>query len=242
MTRALAAEMLKLRTTRTAWGFLIATVLLTILIGATQFGLNEFVTEEDLRFAFAGTGVLSGLLLVFGIVGTTGEHRHNTITGTFLAEPSRRRVVAAKLIAFALTGALLGIAAMALTVAMGTIWLSIRDIPIDLETSDWTKLIGGGILSSALLGAVGVGIGAIVRNQIGAVVGTLVYLFVVDTAIVALWDAGGDYTLNSAANVVAGTPLEDDPMKWFVGALVLLAWTALLGVGGAELEERRDVV
>ena len=44
-------------------------------------------------------------------------------------------------------------------------------------------MIVGGTIATALYAALGVGVGAIVRNQVGAVVGTLVYLFVLENLL-----------------------------------------------------------
>ena len=44
-------------------------------------------------------------------------------------------------------------------------------------------MIVGGTIATALYAALGVGVGAIVRNQVGAVVGTLVYLLVLENLL-----------------------------------------------------------
>ena len=44
-------------------------------------------------------------------------------------------------------------------------------------------MIVGGTIATALYAALGVGVGALVRNQVGAIVGTLVYLFVLENLL-----------------------------------------------------------
>jgi ABC-2 type transport system permease protein len=242
MIAAVSAELLKLRTTRTALGFLIATVVLTLALQGAGFATIDFETDQDVRDAFAGAGVAATLLLILGIVGTSGEYRHGTITSTLLAAPDRRRLVAAKAIAYLMTGALLGLAAMLATFAMGAIWLSARDVSLNaLDTGDWLSLLVQGVALSALSGAVGVAIGAIVRNQVAAVVGTLVYLFVVEPVFTLVWEDGAAYTIGGAQSALGGGAIGDvlDPLP---AALVLAGWALVLGLAGAELEEQRDVV
>ena len=242
MSALVSAELLKLRTTRTALGFLIAIVVLTLVAQGAGFATSDFSTAQDLREGMAGAGVAATFLLILGIIGTTGEYRHGTITSTLLASPDRRRLVAAKAIAYAITGALLGLAAMLATFAMGAIWLSVRDAPLGLlDAGDYLALAAQGMLSAALSGAVGVAIGAIVRNQVAAVVGMLIYLFVLEPLVGLIPGNVAAFTIGGAQGGLEGAPFGDalDPLP---AGLVLAAWALVLGLAGAELEERRDVV
>jgi ABC-2 type transport system permease protein len=182
------------------------------------------------------------LLLVLGIVATTGEHRHGTITSSLLASPDRRRLIGAKVLAYLLTGALLGLAAVLATLAVAVLWLSARDAPLDLlDAGDYLGLFVKGVAVSALSGAIGVGIGAIVRNQVAAVVGTLVYLFVLEPVIGVISSDVAAYTIGGSQSALTAAPV-DDALGPIAAGLVLAAWALVLGFGGAELEERRDVV
>jgi ABC-2 type transport system permease protein len=242
MSSLVSAEFLKLRTTRTAYGFLGAIVLLTLGVVAANSANVDLRTQEDLEEALSGAGIAAALLLVLGIVATTGEHRHGTITSSLLASPDRRRLVGAKVLAYLLTGALLGIAAVLATFAVAVPWLSARDAPLDLlDAGDYLGLFVEGVAVSALSGAVGVGIGAIVRNQVAAVVGTLIYLFVLEPVIGVISSDVAAYTIGGSQSALTAAPVEDalDPL---VGGLVLAAWALGLSLAGAELEERRDVV
>jgi ABC-2 type transport system permease protein len=242
MSSLVSAEFLKLRTTRTAYGFLAAIVLLTLGVVAANSANVDLRTKADLEEALSGAGIAAALLLVLGIVATTGEHRHGTITSSLLASPDRRRLVGAKVIAYFLTGALLGIAAVLATFAVAIPWLSARDAPLDLlDAGDYLGLFVEGVAVSALSGAVGVGIGAIVRNQVAAVVGTLIYLFVLEPVIGVISSDVAAYTIGGSQSALTAAPVEDalDPL---VGGLVLAAWALGLSLAGAELEERRDVV
>jgi ABC-2 type transport system permease protein len=242
MTALVNAEFLKLRTTRTAYGFLAAIVVLTLGAQAATFATTDLNTKEDVEQALAGAGVAAALLLVLGIVATTGEHRHGTITSSLLASPDRRRLVSAKLIAYLFTGALLGAAAMLVTIAAGVPWLSARDAPLDLlDAGDYLSLVAEGIAAAALSAGIGVGIGAIVRNQVGAVVGALVYLFVLEPLVGLLSSRVAAFTIGGTQGALTGAP-GDDALGPLAAALVLAAWALGLAAVGAEAEERRDVV
>jgi ABC-2 type transport system permease protein len=242
MISLVSAEFLKLRTTRTAYGFLAATVLLTLGVVAANSANVDLRTKEDLVEALSGAGIAAALLLVLGIVATTGEHRHGTITSSLLASPDRRRLIGAKVLAYFLTGALLGLAAVLATLAVAVPWLSARDAPLDLlDAGDYLGLFVKGIAVSALSGAVGVGIGAIVRNQVAAVVGTLIYLFVLEPVIGLISSDMAAYTIGGSQSSLTAAPVED-ALGPFAAGLVLAGWALALAFVGGELEERRDVV
>jgi hypothetical protein len=95
----------------------------------------------------------------------TGEIRHGTIRPTFLATPNRARVIAAKVAASALAGVALGLLAEALTAAIESAGLAVRGIHIALSAGDYAQLLAGGGAAAALWAAIGVGVGALVRNQ-----------------------------------------------------------------------------
>ncbi|HEY1273707.1 MAG TPA: ABC transporter permease [Thermoleophilaceae bacterium] len=242
MTRLVSAELLKLRTTRTALGFLAAITLLTLGLQAIGYATLDAFDEADLKQMLSGAGAVTALLLVLGIVATTGEYRHNTITSTVLVTPDRRRIVVSKLGAYVLTGAFLGLVAMAVSLAAGIPWLSARDISLDaLDTGDYAGLVVGGMYAAALAGGIGVAIGTIVRNQVAAVVGTLIYLFVVEPALTLIDDEVYGYTIGGGLGAVSADTGDNllDPVP---GGLILLAWMVVLGAIGAALEQRRDVV
>jgi ABC-2 type transport system permease protein len=242
MRALVGAEFLKLRTTRTALGFLAAIVLLTAAVQAATLATLDVRTQDDLEQALAGGGIASTLLLVLGIVATTGEYRHGTITSSLLAAPDRRRFVGAKLLAYLAAGALLGAAAALVTIAVGVPWLTARDAPLELlDAGDYLGLFAKAVAVCALYAVIGVGIGAIVRNQVAAVVGTLIWLFVLETVIGVLSTSVAAYTIGGTGSVLSAAPV-DDALGPVAAGLVLAAWALGLGLVGAELEERRDVV
>ena len=217
-------------------------MLLTLLLHGAGFATSDITSEQDLEDAFNGAGIATILLLILGIVATTGEYRHRTITGSLLATPDRRRYLAAKLIAYVITGAALGIVAIAVAMAVGFPWLAARDQPTDLiSTGDYVVLALRGILAAALSGAIGVAIGAIVRNQVAAVVGILIYLFVAEPVVGVIYEDAMDYTLGQSQSALVGGSFSEGLLAPGWAALVYCGWALLLAVVGAALEQRRDV-
>ena len=245
MSRALSAELFKLRTTRTSWAVVLGSLALVVLISVIAAATGSFSATDD-----AGKDLLeiSGLVqlfaLVLGILVIATEFRHGTITPSLLAVPDRTRLVLAKLICALLAGALLGLVASALCAVITLPILSARDAGTGSDSTEIINLIVGNTVACALFAALGVGLGALIRNQVGAIIGALGYLFVVEPLlgvipgfddVVQKWFPGG------ASSEVAATSGLDDPLGQIPGGLLLAAYAAIFLIAGIVMIRRRDV-
>ena len=106
---------------------------------------------------------------------------------------------------------------------------------------DFAAVALGGLLSVVLLAILGVALGVLIRNQVGAVVGILVYLFIVEPLLPLLGDSVAKFSIGSSASAVAGQSGGDDVLSFGAGVAVLLAWTAVFFVAGVLVDRRRDV-
>jgi ABC-2 type transport system permease protein len=245
VTRLLAAEVLKVRTTRTFWGLAGATLALVALAVILPLALNDdFADESDTRSVLSSTGATGLMMLVLGAVFSAGEYRHGTIAWTLLVTPVRLRVMSGQALACALVGVVVGIAATVFTAVVALPWLAARDAAT-LSTGDVLGIFLGGILYAALAAAFGAGLGALLRNQIAAVVILLVWLFVVDPVLVALIDGYDKFSLSGLSTSITGGSEEDfggDGLLPFWAAAVLWsAYTAVLVGAAALLTSRRDI-
>src|SRR6185503_14625559 len=104
------------------------------------------------------------------------EFRHHTITDTYLTTPRRGRVLTAKLIAGLLAGLALGLAAVLVTLAIAVPWLAAEHHALPLDAGYvWLTLLGAIVWCTGYQ-AIGVAIGALVRNPILAITGSLAWL------------------------------------------------------------------
>jgi ABC-2 type transport system permease protein len=247
VTALLQAELIKLRTTRTFLALTGAAVGTSLLITVLVAVLNEPTQDEVLTDVFT-SDTSSLFIMILAVIGISGEWRHHTITSSLLAAPDRLRFLTAKLIAFAVAGLLLSIVISIAITIVGLVILSIRDLPTP-DAGELIEQIGRNALVAALLGAFGVGIGALVRNQVVAVVGLLVVSFALDPVVAALLPDVGRFSPFSALPIGitdvdpedAGLPGDIDPLSPGLAILAMLAWIGAVFAPAVALLIRRDL-
>ena len=186
MMAQLRSELLKQRSTRTNLGLLagmLGLVLLAVFLHVYSISVEDLGDPGGAnQLMILGRGEFLGALFagLLGAMSITAEIRYGTIRPTFLVTPWRDRVVAAKVAASALFGAGFGLAASALAAAAGIALLGARGVDMQLDGGDYALLIAGGTAASALWAAIGVGVGAIVRNQVPALIGITAWLLFVE--------------------------------------------------------------
>lgn len=241
-------ELGKLRTTRTWWGIALGVVALTVIAvlgntlssGDARSDTSVLSTVEGVRGVAASPASNLIFGLVLGILGMAGEYRHATITQALLVTPRRGRLVAAKLLAYALAGLGYGALAVAITLALGTPLLASRHAAYSLVDPQVVgTLLGSGALV-ALYAVLGVGIGALITNQVVALSVSLAYVFVAESLLVALVRPVGRWLPGGAAQAVFGSARPDLLPPW-AGGLLLVGYALAFAVLGAATTLRRDV-
>jgi ABC-2 type transport system permease protein len=249
MTGVLRAELLKQRTTRTTFGVTVGLLVLVCFVVLLHgFALPVSQTGRSGQMRIFGWGELGALFAaLLGALSITGELRHGTIRPTFLATPSRRRVLAAKLVAVALAGVGFGAVAEALAIGLGSAALSARGIPIRLDGSDYVQLVVGGVVAAALWAPLGLGLGALVRNQVATLIGLCAWLLFVENLLIGQLPAVARFLPGAAAAAIGGStitgevPTDPPLLAPVLGALLLVVYAAAATVAGMVATDRRDL-
>jgi ABC-2 type transport system permease protein len=234
----LAGELIKVHTTRTALGFGLAAVLLTLANVLITLLATDPATIEDKRTALNFGGLLAIVLLVYGAVGATGEYRHRTHAPAVLIAPDRVRLSFARMGAYGLSAAVFGVAMCVVSFGLGLALLA-NATGADLTAGDYVSLGTGGLLAAMLCTVLGVAAGTLLRSQVGAVVGVLVWLFILEPLVGLIDEDLIKYTVGISSGALGAGGNDDASMA--TGALVLATWTAVLAAAGALADRRRDV-
>lgn len=239
----LRAELLKIRSTRTTIGLLLGLIALALLFTILTCTLTpgaQLLTEQD-QLSLLSFGSIAGVFAALaGVMLFTSEYRFGTIRPTSLFNPNRVHLFEAKISAGVLSGFLFGVIGEGLVVSIGMTILKIRGVSVVMTGANITELIIGAIVGTALWGAIGVAVGAIVTNQVGAVITLLAWGFVVENLVFGFLPKIGRFLPVHASDSMMG-PVEDKLLSGSVGSAVVVAWVLVLAVVGMTLLKRRDV-
>lgn len=204
MIHLIRIELLKLRTTRTAAGLLGITVVLTALdavLRSSRAG-NVLDTADGLRNVVTLTGFALLMAMLLGAIMATGEFRHATATLTYLTCPKRARVEAAKAVAAAIGGLVIGAAGAVTATAVALIFTAGHGYAPALAGD-----AAGATLGAGLLAAVGVGIGSLVRSQTVLLVALVIWPLFVESIFGNLFNGISPYLPFTAATTLGGARL-----------------------------------
>lgn len=266
MGNAIKSEFLKFFTTRLWWGMAIG----IFLAGAAFAALFAFLyTSEAMTSAeaqsqgapigdatqvantvyTAGIGVGYLLLLTIGVLQIGAEHRHKTISGTFLATPRRIQAMLAKVVALLGIGSIYGLISLLGSVSVGGTILKMRGHdPFPSASVVRTLLLM--LLVLGLWALIGLGVGILIPNQVAALLVGVGVAWIVEPLLglgLSAWDWGKDhivpYLPSQATNAVVnsvGMPGEVR-LSWWAAALTLAAWAAVLAGLGIWRTNRQDI-
>lgn len=264
MIAAIRTELLKVRTTRLWWVMLGLMVVFVAGLTALFAVILDTTASDDP--AAGGPVLLTGVVysmavgfgyvftLVMGTLSVTGEFRYQTLTPTYLSEPRRGVVVAGKTVGQFVTGVVFGVVTVVVAIAVGAGLLAILGNGTGLGEGSIQRSLVLSPIALGLWAVIGVGLGALIRNQVAAIVVIIAFNQIVDPILrVALNALGGEgvvkFLPTSAAEAMAGGGLgslltadgTSDALAWWGGGLVLLAYGIVFVVLGWVFTLRRDV-
>lgn len=248
MNAQLRSELLKQRTTwASRWLLLsmvglVAAVILLHIVSLPARDLNG--SEGQLKVFGMGTTFGALFASLFGAMSITGEIRHGMIRPTFLTTPNRIRVIVAKVAASAVAGAAIGLLAEAIALGLGSAGLAARGINITPTGGQFTQLLLGGAATAALWAAIGVGVGALVRSQVGALVGLTVWQLFIEQTLIGIAPSAAKYAPGPSAGSLAGAILNQTSTTYLlapaVGGIVIGGYLAATTAAAMVATSRRD--
>lgn len=251
------AEWTKLWSVRSTLWSLLVTIAIIVGLGAlfcaARVARADRLDPGELRH-FDPTGFsLNGIFLaqlavgVLGVLVMSSEYATGQIRATFGATPQRTLVLAAKVAVFVTVVLVVGLVACFAAFFIGQSILSGSTKLQHASISDPGALraVIGGAMYLSVLGALGIGLGTILRRTAGAIaalVGLLLILPILVNFLPSPWNTDiSKYLPLSAGNSVFHTvKLASTDLSLWVGFSVFCAYAVASLIIGAVLLARRD--
>jgi ABC-2 type transport system permease protein len=249
MRSLIAAELLKLRTTRmlaVCVGIVVLAAAALPIFGGAAAGhhgeplLGPSSLTDFLRAPAQLTG---GAVLLVGLLAAAGEYRHRTIFSSRLEEPRTTRLLAAKLITLAGVGVVVGLVMDIVAGVVGAIVLARQHIALEPLAHGMPQLALVLPAVIALQGTLGVAVGALLRNTAAALGATLVWAFIIEGIIpiviaqphLTSWLPSGAIREITSSDTAAGQLMP------VAAAAVLVAYAAALLTATLILDRSREI-
>ena len=251
---SMRSEWTKLRTVRSTTLALLGTFVLMIGLGALFPALavsvwnhrsaRQTATFDPLLYSFAGVNLAQLSIGVLGVLVMTSEYATGAIRLTFSATPQRTLLLWAKVITFSFVTAVVGLLSCLGAFFIGQAIFGPTHHGMSITDPGAARAILGAALYLVLIGAIGIGVGAVMRHTAGAVA-TLFAVVLVVPGLVSLlpspWnDTVTKYLPSSAGTSMAATTKFPNLLGPLGGLLVLTAYVAATLLTAGAVLRRRD--
>jgi ABC-2 type transport system permease protein len=244
MSDLIAAEWLKLRTTRVLLGMVPAAVLLSFAavagsVFATDRADIALDSPDGLERVLSVTGAGALVVLLVGILISAGEYRHGTSADTFLTTPRRHRVVLAKLCIGGAVGLAVGVVTSTVCVGVASLLFRTKGVAFPFSDGDVWLTLAGTLVYATLFAVLGVAVGTMIRNQVLAVALALAWLAIAEHILVGFAPRVGRWLPAAAGQAIVRTPV-DDLLSPAAGTVVLAAYAVVIAAAGIRFATTRD--
>jgi ABC-2 type transport system permease protein len=251
------SEWIKLRSLRSTWYSLLATVVIITGLGTLFSALRAHRFTQDIGpggrvFGFDATQVsLRGVFLaqlaigVLGVLVITGEYSTGMIRSSIAAVPHRQPVLIAKALVFAVMAFVVTFVAAFFAFIFGQQALASTHAQASLSTPHAVRAIFGAALYLTVIGLLAVGLGFLVRNTAGAIAALFGVVLVLPLLTNALpdpysTDIAKYLPLNAGTQIMVTRNFDPTMLGPWTGLGVTALYALAAIVGGAVMLKRRD--
>jgi ABC-2 type transport system permease protein len=251
--RVLRSEWTKLHSLRSsritllvAVGLIVGLGMLIPLVNVSNWDPKTSVADFDAVSRSLGGIYLAQLAFgVLGVLLVTGEYTTGMIRATFAAVPKRLPVLWAKLGVFVAVTLVLGTISCVVAFLGGQAIFASKHADVAFGDPHVTRAVLGGGLLLAAIAALGVGLGALLRNTAAAIATVTGLLFVAPAVVSVMPESWRNaiepyLPLEAGAAIISVAPDPNQLSPW-AGFGVLCAYAAVATAAAAVMLVRRDV-
>jgi ABC-2 type transport system permease protein len=246
---ALRAESIKLRTVRSTWWTLVATLVLgaglTVLIcwGNAEWLASADADESPGSFITWGMMIAQITAVVLGALVVTTEYGTGMIRSSFAAVPARGRVLAAKAIVVTSVLFVVGTVTALVGYVGGNYFLDREGIGMALEGDVLRAMYGSGLYLAGI-GLFTVAVGFLLRHTAGTISIVLALMLILGNMVMLVPGTFGDWLeklMPGNAGASIATPVSFNPNllgPWEGYGVFLFETAILLGLAWAMVRRR----
>jgi len=252
VAEVLRSEFCKLRSVPSTFWTLSAAVASNVVIAVlaaifipSHLSAQDMASTDGVRLSLAGVHVSQVAFGVLGALVITSEYGTGMIRATLAAVPQRRLVLAAKTFVFAAAALVLGIASSVAAYYAFQVFLPNDSLRSSIGDPGVLRAVIGGGLYLAVLGLLGLGLGAIIRSSAGAI-STLFGLLFVPSILISIlphsWQTtvGPYLSMNAGEQIYIAVHHEPNSLGAWTGFGVFCLYAALALLIGIVLIDHRD--
>ena len=248
--QVIRSEWIKIRTVRSSWFVLAATVLGIAVIGLlvsyvnnahwSSMNASDRAGFNPVNQDLIGVNLAELTVGVLGVLAVTGEYATGMVLATFAAVPGRLPVLVAKASVLAAVTFAVSLVTVLITFAGGQALLGSHGI--SLARPEAVRAVLGATLYLTVVAVLGVGLGFLIRSTAGGIATLIGVLFVLPIMVSALPGSSGfeRYLPSMAGRAVFIMNGGDGMLSPWLGFVVFLLYTAIVLAAAALALCRRD--
>ena len=247
---AVLSEWTKIRTLRSTFFTLAATVVFVVGLGAliSYEGSVHYTAQDGLwdptSISLSGLVIGQLTIAVLGVLAMTGEYSTGMVRTSLAAVPRRGRLLAAKAAVFGAVALATGELVSWVAFFVGQLLISGHQPTASLSQPDVARAVIGGGLYIALIGLMAVAAGTILRYTAAAITAVIAVLFVLPGVLEALptsWRLPVEkYWPTRAGEQILMVTRDANTLPAWLGFGELALFVAVLFALGYFLLQRRD--
>lgn len=179
------------------------------------------------------------VMLILGILAAGSEFRHRTIVPALLANPQRARLFAVKVAVIAIFGAVFG--AVIFGLGFGTVAGVLAAHGMHQLPAEVGRMFVGTVIASACFGMIGVAVGALTRNTVGAIVAAVGWSLFVEVITLGNVAPSLEKWFPVGASIGLTNPPGPGVLMPVAAGAVLTGYAVAMLVAASRTTIRRDI-
>jgi ABC-2 type transport system permease protein len=249
--RVLHSELTKLRTVRSTWWTIAASVVLTVGLGVTiSLAAAAERTSSSAPNDVASRGEIGAILAqlalgTLGVLMVSGEYGTGMIRSSMTVVPRRLPVLWAKLAVYVAVVLPVTLATTTATFLLGQVaWRAHDRTPVSLADADVARIVIGASLYLTVAGVCAVAIASLLRSTAGGITVVMGLFFVLPTVLQAMPARIADtsrFLPSNAGSALARLATTGHPLAPWPGFALLCCYAVVLVAVAAWRLPRTDV-